>query len=213
MKLWSDSFSHAAAIPEDFAFGRRDDAGRIALSANRSPHLAWSDLPAGTKSLALVCHDPDVPSKPDDVNKDGRRVPAELPRVDFYHWILFDIPADRTELPAGFGADGITARGKPGPEGPEGTRHGANDYTSWFAGDADMDGIYCGYDGPCPPYNDTLVHHYWFTLYALDVETAPIEGVVRGAEAVAALRPHVLGEAKLMGTYSIAADAEDRGAG
>ena len=66
-----------------------------ALSANRNPDFAWSDAPAGTRSFALVCHDPDVPSRGDDVNQEGRVVPASLPRVDFFHWVL-DRPAPST---------------------------------------------------------------------------------------------------------------------
>ena len=71
MQLWSESFEPGGPIPETFAFGRRDAEGRIALAGNRSPHLAWSGVPAGARSLALVCHDPDVPSRPDDVNQPG----------------------------------------------------------------------------------------------------------------------------------------------
>jgi phosphatidylethanolamine-binding protein (PEBP) family uncharacterized protein len=48
-------------------------------------------------------------------------------------------------------------------------RHGINDYTNWFTSEANMRGDYYGYDGPGPPWNDALVHHYAFTLYALDV--------------------------------------------
>ena len=98
MRLTSDSFAQGGAIPGAFAFGKRDPAGRIALSDNRSPHLAWSELPVGTRSLVLVCHDPDVPSRPDDVNQEGRRIPADLPRVTFYHWTLLDIPVSLNGL-------------------------------------------------------------------------------------------------------------------
>lgn len=62
------------------------------MSDNKNPHLQWSDLPAGTRSLVLICHDYDVPSKGDDVNQEGKTVPANLPRVDFYHWVMIDLP-------------------------------------------------------------------------------------------------------------------------
>ena len=64
----------------------------------------------GTQSLALIMDDPDVPSVPDDVNQEGRTVAHDLPRVDFYHWVLVDISHDTTELPAGADADGIYRR-------------------------------------------------------------------------------------------------------
>ena len=57
-----------------------------------------------------------------------------------------------------------------------GTRQGINDYTGWFAGDKDMAGNYFGYDGPCPPWNDEILHHYVFTVYALDVPRLDIAG-------------------------------------
>jgi phosphatidylethanolamine-binding protein (PEBP) family uncharacterized protein len=78
-----------------------------------------------------------------------------------------------------------------------------NDYTTWFASDKDMAGEYFGYDGPCPPWNDSIVHRYVFTLYALGVETCPVEGSFRGAELLKAIQAHVLGSAKLTGTYSL----------
>jgi phosphatidylethanolamine-binding protein (PEBP) family uncharacterized protein len=94
-------------------------------------------------------------------------------------------------------------RGKRTPVGPAGARQGLNDYTSWFAGDAEMGGEYFGYDGPCPPWNDELLHHYHFILYATDLDRCPVDGAFTAAEVRAAIAGHVLAEAKLTGTYSL----------
>lgn len=206
MQLTIDSFENGKPIPATFAFGMPAADDPVQLAPNRSPHLHWADLPAGTQSLALICHDPDVPSKPDDVNQEGRTVPHDLPRVDFFHWVLVDIPTTVNELPEGIDSDGVTARGKPLGPTDHGVR-GCNDYTGWFAGDADMAGDYGGYDGPCPPWNDERLHHYVFTLYALDVPTLELEGAFGGAEARLAMQRHVLAEAKWVGTYAIYPDA------
>jgi Phospholipid-binding protein len=112
MKLEVLSFPNGSPIPGEFAFCIPGEKGHVALGTNRSPHLRWSNVPEGTKSLAIVVHDPDVPSKPDDVNKEGRTVPHDLPRVDFYHWVLVDIPPTLKELRAGIDSDGVTAGGK-----------------------------------------------------------------------------------------------------
>ena len=157
----------------------------------------------GTKSLVLICHDPDVPCVPDDVNKDGRTIPASLPRIDFYHWLLVDLDPHSGAIKEGEFSNGVTPRGKSGPHGPRGTRQGVNDYTAWFAATGEMKGDYYGYDGPCPPWNDSIVHHYVFTLYAVDLERLPVTGTFRGADVVNALRGHVLEEAKLTGLYSL----------
>jgi Raf kinase inhibitor-like YbhB/YbcL family protein len=205
MKLWSDSFKDGAAIPGEFAFGVIDPDTHVALSSNRNPHLGWSDVPAGAKSLVLVCHDHDVPSRGDDVNQEGKTVPADLPRVDFFHWTLIDLPPTLSSIAAGQYSNGVTPRGKNGPEIGNGLpgRHGINDYTGWFAGDADMAGDYFGYDGPCPPWNDTILHHYVFTLYALDVARLPVDGKFSGQQVRAALQGHVLAEAGLSGVYTL----------
>jgi len=205
MKVWSDSFKDGAAIPGEYAFcvvDTANPANHVAMSSNRNPHLAWSDLPAGTQSLAVICHDVDVPSKPDDVNQEGRSIPASLPRVDFYHWILLDLPANTAPIAAGEFSSGITPRGKPGPAAPRGTRQGINDYTAWFAGDTNMSGDYHGYDGPCPPWNDTIVHHYTFTVYALSVPRLATTGL-HGAEVLAAMQGKILGQASITGLYSL----------
>lgn len=203
MKLASQSFGNNQAIPAEFAFCAPDAKTHCTLGPNRNPHLAWSDLPPGTKSLVLICHDYDVPSQADDVNKEGRSISSTLPRIDFYHWVLVDLDPRSGEIKAGEFSSGVTARGKSGPDGPRGTRQGVNDYTMWFGADKDMGGNYFGYDGPCPPWNDTIVHHYVFTLYALDVEKCGVSGHFRGPDVLAAMRGHVLGQTTLTGTYSL----------
>ena len=205
MKLWSESFKDGGVIPGEYALGVIDAAAHVALSKNRNPHLAWSDLPGGTKSLALICHDPDVPSRGDDVNQEGRSVPADLPRVDFFHWTLIDLPPTLNAIAAGQYSNEVTQHGKLGPDIGDGRpgRHGLNDYTGWFAGDTSMAGDYYGYDGPCPPWNDSIVHHYVFTLYALDIERLPVEGKFTGQQVRDAMRGHVFGQAQIVGTYTL----------
>jgi hypothetical protein len=68
-----------------------------------APALAWSGVPAGTKSLALVVDDPDAPD-------------PKAPKTTWVHWVLYDIPPSATGLPEGAGSL------------PSGTRHGRNDW-------------------------------------------------------------------------------------
>lgn len=208
MKLTSSRFGDNEPIPSAYAFCTPDPASHVTLSNNRNPAFSWNDIPAGTKSLVLICHDRDVPSQPDDVNKEGRTIPADLPRVDFYHWVLVDLAPSVTGIEDGEYSDGVTARGKHGPLGPGGTRQGINDYTNWFAGDKDMEGKYFGYDGPCPPWNDTIVHHYVFTLYALDADRCPLEGEFTGTDVREAIVGHILAEASMIGKYSLNPDVK-----
>jgi Raf kinase inhibitor-like YbhB/YbcL family protein len=204
MKLSTTAFVDAGAIPSDYAFCMPDPKTHVTLSTNLNPDLAWADAPTGTESFALLCHDPDVPSKGDDVNKKGRSVPATLPRVDFFHWVLIDLPRSTSAIARGAHSNEVTPRGKEGPKAPGGGRHGINDYTAWFENDLEMFGDYYGYDGPCPPWNDELVHRYVFTLYALDV--ARLEVPARrftGTDVRNAMRGHVLAEASLSGRYTL----------
>ena len=95
MRLTSTAFGHGAAIPAPYTCEGKDV----------SPPLAWSGVPAGAKSLALIVDDPDAPD------------PA-APRMTWVHWVLYDIPPAATGL-----AEGIAPR-----ELPEGTREGLNDW-------------------------------------------------------------------------------------
>jgi phosphatidylethanolamine-binding protein (PEBP) family uncharacterized protein len=100
-----------------------------------------------------------------------------------------------------------TGKGKAGPEGPNGTRQGLNDYTEWFRGNPEMGGNYFGYDGPAPPWNDELVHHYRFTIYALDIPRVPVKDVFTGTDAMKAITRHIIDQASITGTYHIYPDA------
>jgi Raf kinase inhibitor-like YbhB/YbcL family protein len=204
MLLRSDSFDNGTAIPAEFALGKPGDP--VALSDNLNPHLARSGAPHDTRSFVLTCIDGDVPSKPDDVNQAGRTVPADLPRVEFVHWLMADVPAECGELGAGSCSDGVVAHGKRDPVGPPGSKQGLNGYTDWFAGDADMQGDYLGYDGPCPPWNDSIAHRYVFSVYALDVPTLGLDDGFTLADLRGAMDGHVLAEAAWTGAYSLNPD-------
>ncbi|WP_334179483.1 YbhB/YbcL family Raf kinase inhibitor-like protein [Pseudoxanthomonas sp.] len=198
MRLWSDSFEQAEPIPAEFAMGQPDG-----FAANRNPHLAWDGVPEGTKSFALLCIDPDAPTVPGTVGRDDVQIPVEQPRAHFIHWAMADIAPDVRDIAAGSCSDGITAKGKQQPAGPAGARQGLNDYTGWFAGDAQMGGDYYGYDGPYPPFNDLRTHRYFFRLFALDVGTLDLPARFTAADVERAMQGHVLGEALVYGTYSL----------
>lgn len=85
----SPAFTNDANIPSKFTC----DAGM----QNPSPALSWKEAPAGTKSFALIMHDPDAP------------MPG-----GFTHWVLFDIPASTTQLPEAFQAGSVGVSGNSG---------------------------------------------------------------------------------------------------
>ncbi|MDI9237983.1 YbhB/YbcL family Raf kinase inhibitor-like protein [Lysobacter sp. LF1] len=208
MQIRSNSFQHRERIPAEFAAGQPTADG-FGFAPNRNPHLAWDGVPQGTKSFALLCIDPDVPTVAEMVGKEGVLIPADQPRCDFVHWALADIPANVREIAAGSCSDGVVPHGKPDPAGPAGSRQGLNDYTGWFAGNADMSGDWRGYDGPFPPPNDLRLHRYFFRLFALDVERLELPSKFTAADVFQAMHGHVLDEVAIYGTYSLNPSVKD----
>jgi hypothetical protein len=193
MRIHSLSFPPHGRIPGEYAYGVRGGNRPMVDGGNRNPHLAWDEVPDGTRSFALICVDDDVPSVFDDANQSGRMIAHDLPRRDFIHWVMVDIPASLREIAAGSCSDGVVAAGKRTPPGPPGARQGVNDYGPG----------HLGYDGPCPPWNDERLHHYHFRLYALDLPTLAVGARFSAADALGAMHGHVLAMAEVTGTYAL----------
>lgn len=202
MEIRSNSFGNGQALSAEFAAGQVTDQG-VGFGPNRNPHLAWTDVPGGTRSFVLLCVDPDVPTVAEMVGKAGVEIPRDQPRTEFDHWVMVDIGADVREIAAGSCSDGVVKHGKTDPAGPPGSRQGLNDYTSWFAEDPDMSGDWLGYDGPFPPPNDLRVHRYFFRVFALDLPTLTLPDRFTASDVLRAMHGHVLGEAAIHGTYSV----------
>ncbi|WP_394002371.1 YbhB/YbcL family Raf kinase inhibitor-like protein [Luteimonas sp. WGS1318] len=202
MRIHSDSFEPGQPIPATYAAGTPDGFG-----GNRNPHLAWDDVPEGTRSFALLCIDPDAPTDPSLAGKAGVEIPVEHPRGPFVHWAMADLAADLRSIDAGTASDGVTQGGKRTPPGPAGARQGLNDYTGWFAGDPDMAGDWFGYDGPYPPPNDLRTHRYFFRLFALDVAQLELPERFTAGDVQRAMQGHVLAEASVWGSYALHPEA------
>ena len=195
------AIANGAVISGDYSFCIEDGAGKAKFGANQSPEIMWKGAPKGTKSFALVAVDPKVPSKADNVNKDGKTVSKDLPRVDFYHWLLANIPANINHLPAGVEGKGVVNKGKKAEKTKFGIR-GLNNYGDWFASNPDMSGNYGGYDGPCPPWNDEMIHEYHFVVYALDTMLELKPGF-KADDLMKAMKGHILAKGKSVGLYKL----------
>jgi Raf kinase inhibitor-like YbhB/YbcL family protein len=200
MSLNIEGFGDGDPIPERFAFCALDGMG-----GNRNPAMVWSDTPSSTESFVVLCVDADAPTDPTNVNQPGVTVPADLARADFAHWVMIDVSAQTGRIAEAAASDGVTTGGKTPGAGPIGVS-GINDFTSWFKGDAEMEGVYGDYDGPCPPANDERVHNYEFGVYALDVKTLGLTGEFGLGDVRAAMRGHVLASASVTGTYTLNPD-------
>jgi Raf kinase inhibitor-like YbhB/YbcL family protein len=130
---------------------------------NVSPALAWSGAPAGTKSFALLVHDPDAPTG-----------------SGWWHWVVYNLPAGTTSLPAGAGDPRKNLM-------PAGAVQGRTDYGS------------VGYGGPCPPPGKP--HHYHFQLYALKVAKLDLPADASAALIGFNVRAQALAQAELVGLY------------
>jgi Raf kinase inhibitor-like YbhB/YbcL family protein len=187
-----DSIKPGGVIPPVYAYCVPAQHGHTAPGPNRSPAVSWSKGPARTASYAIITVDPDVPTVFDDADKEGKTIPASMKRRDFYHWVLVDIPAATTSLPAA--ADSS----EPSPKQPGRTKHGLRGINDYSGGGK----IYGGYDGPCPPWNDEIVHHYHFRVYALDVARLGVSGNFTGPDALKAMQGHILARGEVVGLYT-----------
>ena len=180
-------------IPPQYAYCVSAQQGHVGSGPDRSPAISWAKGPAGTASYAIITVDPDVPTVFDDADKEGRTIPASLKRRDYYHWVLVDIPTSVTAIPEG--ADTTDPSPKKPGRTPYGIR-GINDYSG-------NGKIFGGYDGPCPPWNDEIPHHYHFGVYALDIARLAVSGNFTGPDALKAMQGHVLAKGELVGVYSL----------
>ena len=202
LRVKVDAWGNGQVIPDKYAFCIPAKENHVTLGENKSPVIRWSEAPMQTASYAIICHDPDVPTVLADVNNETRKIPANQPRMTFYHWVLVDIPATLDHLEEGIESDGIQAGGKQPGKKTHGTQ-GINNYTDWFANDVNMKGNYGGYDGPCPPWNDERIHHYHFTVYALDVKNLGLKGDFTGPDVEKAMAGHILAKGEWVGTYTL----------
>lgn len=132
---------------------------------NVSPHLAWENAPEGTKSFVVFCHDPDAPTP-----------------SGFWHWAVFDIPAEVTELASDAG-------------NPE------KELLPEKAFMAEVDTGMASYCGPCPPLGD-FTHSYVYTVYALDVESLGVTPQTPLAQATFMMvMQHELARASIISYY------------
>ena len=163
--LKSEAFENGGIIPE-----------KHAEKSNISPPLSWEDPPEGTKSFALIVTDPDVPAQ------------FNFPR-NFFHWMIFNIPASETGLPEGV---------SPGGTLPAGARELNSDFVTF-----QMPGYGNHYGGPWPP---NAAHRYVFTLYALKTDSLDIPETADHEEFAKAVLPQTITTATLMGLYGPAKD-------
>ena len=202
LKLRVDSFKNGGTIPNKFAFCVPAAQGHTAGGPNLSPAISWSRGPKATKSYAIILYDTDSPAEQrEKMNKEGIVMTADIPRKSFYHWVLADIPADVTSIKEGADSNARVLHGKPATPSAAGLK-GLNDYTKVTAANDAMKGQYYGYDGPCPPWNDDLVHHYHFTVYALNVSSLNLPKDFDGPAAMDAMKGKILAQGEELGLYT-----------
>jgi Raf kinase inhibitor-like YbhB/YbcL family protein len=126
---------------------------------------------------------------------------SDIKRHDFFHWILVDVPPSVTSIKEGADSNARVVHGKPATPSAAGVK-GLNDYTKVTAANDAMKGNYYGYDGPCPPWNDELVHQYHFTVYALSVSSLNLPKDFDAAAAQDAMKDKILAQGELVALYT-----------
>ena len=148
MELSSSSFAPNSSILKEQVYARCG-------GKNISPDLTWKNIPEDTKSFALIMHDPDAP-------RDG----------GFYHWLVINIPVDKTSMNKGEKInDAVELK---------------NDFKEY------------GYGGPCPPSGQ---HRYNFTIYALNVDKLNGLEQSSPKEVESIVKAHAIAHSTLTGLY------------
>ena len=195
------SFANGDMMPASFAFGVAHPEKKVVFSTNRNPHIEWRNVPENTVSLVLLMVDLDAPVDLSCANQVSRVIKNDAERGLFYHWVLVNISPQICDIPAGSVSDGVQPGGKLAGVSPYGML-GLNDYTKWFSEDADMQGNYGGYDGPCPPWNDNKIHRYAFQLYALDTKLI-FKGDFTGHQVKDAIAGHIIDQDEWLTMYTL----------
>jgi Raf kinase inhibitor-like YbhB/YbcL family protein len=202
LRISVDTFKDGAMIPNKYAFCMPVAQGHTAPGANFSPSISWSRGPRGTESYVIMLYDTDSPAEQrEKINKEGITLTAAIPRKTFYHWVLVDIPRYVRSLREGADSDARVVHGKPATPAAAGVR-GLNDYTKVTAGNDAMKGKYYGYDGPCPPWNDAVVHHYHFAVFALSVKSLDLPPDFDGGDALESMKDKILAQGEVVGLYT-----------
>lgn len=128
---------------------------------NISPQISWSHPPKGTKGFAITVYDPDAPTG-----------------SGWWHWLVVNIPANASSLPAG-----VTAK-----DLPKGAIETMNDY-----------GV-TSFGGACPPEGDKH-HQYIFTIHALDVEKLDVSSKSDSALVGYMINAHTIEKSSLVSYY------------
>ena len=148
---------------DDVKDGQPLEDAQVAAHGDSSPQLSWEGAPEGTKSYTVTCFDPDAPTP-----------------SGFWHWVLVDLPAEVTSLPAGAGAEGADL-----PGGAFMCRN---------------DGGTKAFMGAAPPEGDQ-VHRYYFVVHAVTQETLGVDENASPAVVSFNLAFKTAGRAILHGTY------------
>lgn len=197
-----DHVAPGGHLPAQYAVCIAKTPGHMGFGQDINPEISWSPGPKGTQSYAIFLEDTDSPATHRDwMNKPGKILTASLPRHIFFHWVLVDIPATTTSIAEGAVAHGLVPHGRAQSASPIGLA-GVNSYTMAFAGKPAMQGSYYGYDGPCPPWNDEIVHHYHFKIYALSVPKLTLPPNFDGLAALAAMQGKILAKGEELTLYT-----------
>lgn len=202
LRVSVDSFKNGAMMPNKFAFCVPAAQGHTSGGPNINPSISWSKGPRGTKSYAVILYDTDSPAEQrEKMNKEGETLTAAVPRKNFFHWVLVDIPPNVTSIKEGADSNARVVHGKAATPSAAGVK-GLNDYTKTTAANDAMKGQYYGYDGPCPPWNDDNVHHYHFTVYALSVGSLNLAKDFDGPAATDAMKGKILAQGEELGLFT-----------